>query len=60
MTSEAFADLGGQRGASKRPEIPGHRHRNEDGSHWCRCGARDDGLLAEGSPAWRYARAVHA
>lgn len=68
--SDAYADLGG--GTSTAPDtgvssdtpvqsghLPRtHRHRFDHASGWCGCGARDSGELAEGSIAWRAARAT--
>lgn len=69
--SESYADLGGglqslqtpaaapsvrlQRVA--RPSTPAtcSGHLFDPVSGWCGCGIRDDGKLAEGSPAWRAA-----
>lgn len=66
--SAAYADLGG--GLVSPPSAPRHResrtvdrapglvcerHMFDPVSGWCGCGNRDDGKLAEGSPAWRAA-----
>lgn len=32
---------------------PPHNHMYNPVSGWCGCGLRDDGQVAEGSPAWR-------
>lgn len=66
MISETYADLGGGIGtAMRRAERPRMRpaarpagavcvqHMFDPVSGWCGCGIRDDGKLAEGSPAWR-------
>lgn len=72
--SSAYAELGGgigtpiawaprplpASGASVVADAPAHRHRFHPQSGWCGCGRRDDGSLAEGSPAWRAARAGRA
>lgn len=63
MTSETYADLGGGAVASEmRPAFghDGHRHRFDPLSGWCVCGTRDDGQVAEYSPAWHAARREHA
>lgn len=52
MISEAYADLGGLT-PSARPSRSGHAHLFDPSSGWCGCGIRDDGQIAEGSPAWR-------
>lgn len=71
--SETYADLGGGIAVDERFELvtltstpvapvqaPGVcvHHRFDPISGWCGCGTRDDGSLAEGSPAWRAARAA--
>lgn len=58
MTSETYADLGGGMESETRPPnfLDGHRHRFAPLSGWCPCGTRDDGQVAEYSPAWRAAR----
>jgi hypothetical protein len=57
--SEAYADLGG--GITDSPDYPSKTTHHEcifdPASGWCGCGRRDDGSVAEGSPAWRSARA---
>ncbi|MDF2047286.1 hypothetical protein P2P98_14055 [Microbacterium sp. Kw_RZR3] len=60
MTSETYADLGGGVGSDFRPAAAGHRHRFDPLSGWCGCGTRDDGTLADYSPAWLAARREHA
>jgi hypothetical protein len=64
--SNAYAELGGGLGTAfarpprparvPQPDPPVHVHRFHPESGWCGCGCRDDGSLAEGSPAWRAAR----
>lgn len=66
--SETYADLGGGiRSYTQRPaaRIVPQRARHSDEPHVCRfeqpsgycaCGIRDDGTLAEDSPAWRAQR----
>ncbi|MDQ1084186.1 MULTISPECIES: hypothetical protein [Microbacterium] len=56
MNSETYADLGGVSARSTPLVVNGHRHRYDPLSGWCGCGTRDDGMLAEGSPAWHDAR----
>lgn len=67
--SETYADLGGGLRSTPAPTVraervhlpsaqrtPGavcERHLFDPVSGWCGCGTRDDGKLAEGSPAWR-------
>lgn len=67
--SDAYADLGGglqgmhrpgRHTPTSRPITPTAgtvctRHLFDPVSGWCGCGTRDDGKLAEGSPAWRAA-----
>lgn len=69
--SEAYADLGGLTAPPpRRPRprsryestavdySPGRvceRHMFDPTSGWCSCGTRDDGEIADGSPAWRAA-----
>ncbi|MBD3942808.1 hypothetical protein IF188_13995 [Microbacterium sp. NEAU-LLC] len=59
--SEAYADLGGGIHTTQRETLPtftppaGCRHLYDPISGWCGCGRRNDGKLAEGSPAWRAA-----
>ena len=62
MTSETYADLGGGVVSETRPPnlIPSHRHRFDTFSGWCGCGTRDDGSLADYSPAWLAARRERA
>lgn len=54
MTSETYADLGGGVESETRPPslLASHRHRFDPFSGWCGCGTRDDGSLADYSPAW--------
>lgn len=68
VISETYADLGGLVGSQIAPCTPRERvsrtidrspgrvcdrHMFDSVSGWCGCGIRDDGKLAEGSPAWR-------
>ncbi|MGF6822416.1 hypothetical protein M2317_001320 [Microbacterium sp. ZKA21] len=67
--SPTYADLGGGIGSTTQGKrsarisrtispVPGRvcaRHMFDPVSGWCGCGTRDDGALAEGSPAWRAA-----
>lgn len=65
--SNAYAELGGGIGSAYvrpprpavavRPHPPVHRHRFDAVSGWCGCGKRDDGPVAEFSPAARAGRA---
>lgn len=70
VISETYADLGGLVGSQIAPCTPRERasrtidrspgrvcdrHLFDPVSGWCGCGVRDDGKLAEGSPAWRAA-----
>lgn len=57
MTSEAWADLGGGiRTVEKGMQSPHTHEHTYAPSGWCTCGTRDDGQLAEWSPAWLAAR----
>lgn len=63
--SETYADLGGltappatrsrwgSRDIDRSPGVVCAQHMFNPVSGWCGCGTRDDGKLAEGSPAWR-------
>lgn len=64
--SPAYADLGGgldpsnappprreSRAVDRNPGRVCEQHMFDPVSGWCGCGIRDDGKLAEGSPAWR-------
>lgn len=60
--SPAYAELGGGLSVTPLPTPsvswtpPGTcKHMFDPISGWCGCGRRDDGALAEGSPAWRAA-----
>lgn len=53
MVSGAYADLGGAVTPYRSPCPVGPQHRFHPASGWCGCGLRDDGRIAEGSPAWR-------
>lgn len=62
--SEAYVDLGGglrstpqRRSTARLPRQTAanyepHECRFDAVSGWCGCGRRDDGQIAEGSPAW--------
>lgn len=64
-TSNAYAELGGltappaprprweSHGIDRSPGVVCEHHLFDPVSGWCGCGTRDDGKLAEGSPAWR-------
>lgn len=60
--STAWTDLGGGQPAVHSVGITAkhRRHRFSPTSGWCACGLRDDGQLAEYSPAWRDQRASRA